>query len=196
MAAAPICAILPTRAGTGKTRCSGQPTNPDIYLSGSSLLSPLLGCAQKEAKWALLHRHTDLTLAGRLDFPPGQAPILFLPAEEGIRPRATQQPELDSIADYVAGIATELRQRGQQLMFVPAPEKSYVYSERLPAGMTAGNNFIPGLTQALRQRGVYAVDLSLGLRQAALADAYPPLLLHRRHPLESPGHGRRLAHRG
>lgn len=146
------------------------PTNLDAYFNGSSLIKPLLDRVQKEVKWSLLHQHTNLILAGRLNLPPAHAPMLFLAAEEGIRPRATQKSELDSIANYVAGIAHELRQRGQQLIYFTAPEKSYVYNERLPAGMTARNNYITGLTQALQQRGVYTVNLSQGLRQAALKD--------------------------
>lgn len=146
------------------------PANLDAYLSGSSLIKPLLDHVQKEVKWALMHRHTDLILAGRLDLPSSQAPMLFLASEEGIRPHITRKSELDSIANYVTSIAHELRQHGQVLIYFTAPEKSYIYSERLPIGMEARNNYITDLTQLLRQRGVYTVDLSQGLRQAAQND--------------------------
>ena len=145
------------------------PANLELYLLGSSFVKPLLDKVQKEVKWALLKKHTDLIVLGRRDLPAGNAPMLYLGSDEAIRPRATAQPELDTIADYVAQVDHELKARGQQLIFMVAPEKSVIYPERLPAGMVARTNYISGLNRALQQRGVRVVDLSGGLRQAALA---------------------------
>jgi hypothetical protein len=145
------------------------PANIDLYLGGSSVLKPLLDKVQKEVKWALLKKHTDLIIMGRRDLPTGVAPMLFLGSDEAIRPRETSQPELDSIAAYIALIDKELKGRGQQLIFTVAPEKSIIYPDRLPSGLTPRTNYISGLNQALQQHGVHVVDLSQGLRQAAQA---------------------------
>ncbi|MBD2768331.1 hypothetical protein IC235_10540 [Hymenobacter sp. BT664] len=145
------------------------PANLDVYLSGSSLLKPLMDKIQKEIKWALLKKHTDLIILGRRDLPAGVAPMLFLGSDEAIRPRKTSQSELDSIATYIAAIDQELKGRGQHLIFTVAPEKSVVYPDRLPPGLTPRTNYITGLNQALQQHGVHVVDLSQGLREAAQA---------------------------
>ncbi|WP_226163554.1 alginate O-acetyltransferase AlgX-related protein [Hymenobacter terricola] len=148
------------------------PSNADLYLGGSSLLKPLLDKVQKEVKWWLLKKHTDLIVLGRRDLPTGLSPMLYLGSDEAIRPQATTRAEIDIIADNVAEVNRDLKNRGQQLVFTIAPEKSIVYPDRLPQGLQARTNYITDLNKALRQRGVHVVDLSRGLRQIAQANPH------------------------
>ncbi|RZL06992.1 MAG: hypothetical protein EOO62_17855, partial [Hymenobacter sp.] len=145
------------------------PGNLNTYLNGTTTIGPLLNRVQKEIKWALLKKHNELIVPGRRDLPASTAPMMYLGVDEGIKPNPTTPAQLDSIADYIAAVNVDLRHRGQILVFAVAPEKSLVYPDRLPAGMVARTNYIPGLTQALQRRGVRVVDVSLGLQQAAQA---------------------------
>lgn len=145
------------------------PANLELYLQGSSFSKPVLDKIQKEMKWRLLKKHTDLIVLGRRDLPKEQAPMLFIQADEAIRANATPQTQLDSIADCIATVDHDLKARGQILVFAVAPEKSVVYPDRLPIGVTARISYVDGLNAALRQRGVRVVDWSKGLKQAALS---------------------------
>ena len=146
------------------------PANMEVYLTGSSLLKPLLDKSQKEIKWMLTHKSLDLIVLGRTDLPDKTAPILYMAGDEGLRPVATSASEIDSIANFIESVNRDLRARGQQLVFLIAPDKSVVYANRLPAGMVPRTNYITGLNQALQQRGVKVVNVTNGLQKAAQAD--------------------------
>lgn len=146
------------------------PGNVETYIAGSSLLKTQLDKMNKEIKWALTHKHTDDVILGRRDLPAGVAPLLFLHYEESLKSEMVPQTQLDSIADYIAAVDREVKNRGQQVVFFVAPEKSIVYPNRLPADVQPHTNYIPGLTQALQRRGVHVADVSRGLRQAAAAN--------------------------
>ena len=146
------------------------PANLDVYLTGSSLVKPLLDKTQKQIKWALTHKSLDLIVLGRTDLPAKEAPMLFLAGEEGLRPVPTSTAQIDSIADYIATVNRDLQARGQQLVFLIAPDKSVVYANRLPAGIVPRTNYISGLNQALQQRGVKVVNVTTGLQKAAQND--------------------------
>ena len=146
------------------------PANLEAYLTGSSLLKPLLDRTQKETKWILTHKSLDLIILGRTDLPDKVAPILYLAGDEGLRPVPTPAAQIDSIADYIATVDRDLQARGQQLVFLIAPDKSVVYANRLPAGVVPRTNYITGLNQALQQRGVKVVNVTSGLQKAAQDD--------------------------
>ena len=146
------------------------PANLEVYLTGSSLLKPLLDKTQKEIKWKLTHKSLDLIILGRTDLPEKVAPILYMAGDEGLRPVATSAAKIDSIANYIATVNRDLQARGQQLVFLIAPDKSVVYANRLPADIVPRTNYITGLNQALQQRGVKVVDVTIGLQKAAQDD--------------------------
>lgn len=146
------------------------PANLDVYLTGSSLLKPLLDKTQKEIKWILTHKTLDLIVLGRTDLPAKVAPIIYLVGDEDLRSVPTSAAEIDSTADYIATVNRDLRARGQKLIFLIAPDKSIVYVNRLPAGMVPRTNHITGLNQALQQRGVKVVNVTRGLQKAAQDD--------------------------
>ena len=145
------------------------PGNLDLYLNGSSLVKTLLAEAKTEGKWAILKKRGEYIITGRRDLPQGVAPMLYLSTDEGIRPKPSRRTSIDSIADCIAAVNRDLQNRGQQLIFTIAPEKSIIYPERLPVGLVTRTNYVPELNQALRQRGVYVVNIAPALRQAALA---------------------------
>ena len=146
------------------------PANLEVYLTGSSLLKPLLDKTQKEIKWKLTHKSLDLIILGRTDLPKKVAPILYMAGDEGLRSVPTSASDIDSIADYIATVNRDLQARGQQLVFLIAPDKSVVYANRLPAGMVPRTNYITGLNKALQRRGVKVINVTNGLQKAAQND--------------------------
>ena len=146
------------------------PANLEVYLTGSSLLKPLLDKTQKEIKWKLTHKSLDLIILGRTDLPKKVAPILYMAGDEGLRSVPTSASDIDSIADYIATVNRDLQARGQQLVFLIAPDKSVVYANRLPAGMVPRTNYITGLNKALQRRGVKVINVTNGLQKTAQND--------------------------
>ena len=150
------------------------PGSMEIYFTESSLLKTLANTAANEASWRLFGEHTDEVLPGTQSLAHGQVPMIFLHEDTGLN-KAPLAQDLVFIADKIAEVDNQLRQRGTTLFFTLIPDKTTVYRERLPNGVHYQGAFADELAGLLKARGVKTINLSVGLRQAALANKMRPL---------------------
>lgn len=150
------------------------PSSMDIYFTESSTLKMLATSAANEASWRLFGKHTDEVVLGKQNLPNGELPMIFLRDDTGLN-KAPMPQDLIFIADKIAAVDKQLRQRGITLFFTLIPDKTTVYRERLPDGIHFRGVFVDELTGLLKMRGVRTINLSAGIRQAALANKTLPL---------------------
>lgn len=144
------------------------PSNAQLYLTETSPLTGVFTHWFNELKWYLYGEHDSNVVLGRTDLPSGVVPMQFLMDEKSLRTEIISDAELNETADAIAVIHAEWRQRGTVMFFTMPPEKSAIYPERLPVGLAHRPGFAQRLYVALRRRGVPTIDLTVGLRQAAL----------------------------
>ena len=150
------------------------PNCMDVYFTESSLLKVLANAAASEASYQLIGEHTSEVILGKQNLATGQLPMLFLHDDIGLK-EAPKTGDLIFIADKIAAVDKQLRQRGITLFFTPIPDKTTVYRERLPNGVHFRGVFTNVLANLLKARGVKTINLSEGIRQAALINKLLPL---------------------
>ncbi|WP_210519733.1 alginate O-acetyltransferase AlgX-related protein [Hymenobacter terricola] len=143
------------------------PASLDLYLTESSALKHYLTRISSEVEWTLTGQYTSEIVLGRQNLPVGQVPMLFQAIDAGLLP-APSTEDLLFIADRIAEVNQQLRQRGITLFFALAPDKSTIYQERLPQSHPFRAHFEAQLENLLHARGVKTIGLSQGIRKAAL----------------------------
>lgn len=93
------------------------------------------------------------------------------------------EKHIDDMADWVAGMDLYFRRRNKTFIFVVAPAKWSIYSDKIPPRTVAGQGRIPSvfdrLLQRLAPRPEGLIDLRPALRKARKAAAtYSPLNSH------------------
>ncbi|RSK33303.1 alginate O-acetyltransferase AlgX-related protein [Hymenobacter metallilatus] len=146
------------------------PANLDGYLTETAPVKAPLQRLASEISWHLGGSRDTTVLLGRQQLPAHVAPMQFLNDEQGLARTPMPEADLVAIADGIARVDKELRQKGTQLVFAAAPDKSTIYRERLPRTVAYRPGFTARLYAALRQRGVRTVDLETRIRQQALAE--------------------------
>ena len=143
----------------------------EAYVNDHLPLRAHLLTASNTLKGELLHTQASNVIVGEDGW-------LFYGTEAAdyMNTNALTDRQIQAIAVTLSLIEEDITGRGGRFTFVPVPNKSSVYGEKMPSRFRrASENNLTRLTDALQEHGVAFTDL-----KSILGDSKDPLIYHRR----------------